>query len=44
MRERGLIEKDASNIRTPLTFADMLYTLRGHIDLVRDMILRRTPG
>ncbi|MDP2826019.1 MAG: TAXI family TRAP transporter solute-binding subunit [Sulfuritalea sp.] len=38
------IEADASRIRTPLTFSDMLYTLRGHIDLVRDMILRRTPG
>jgi len=39
-----LIEKDASNIRTPLTFSDMLYTLRGHIDLVREMILRRTEA
>ena len=38
------IESDASHIRTPLTFSDMLYTLRVHIDLVRDMILRRTPG
>jgi TRAP-type uncharacterized transport system substrate-binding protein len=38
------IEKDASGIRTPLTFSDMLYTLRGHIDLVRDMILRRTAA
>jgi hypothetical protein len=38
------IEKDASGIRTPLTFSDMLYTLRGHIDLVRDMILRRTSA
>ena len=38
------IELDASHIRTPLTFSDMLYTLRGHIDLVRDMIQRRTPG
>jgi TRAP transporter TAXI family solute receptor len=38
------IEKDASTIRTPLTFTDMLYTLRGHIDLVREMILRRTPA
>ena len=37
------IEADASHIRTPLTFSDMLYTLRGHIDLVRDMIRRRTP-
>ena len=38
------IEADASTIRTPLTFSDMLYTLRVHIDLVRDMILRRTPA
>jgi TRAP-type uncharacterized transport system substrate-binding protein len=38
------IEADASHIRTPLTFSDMLYTLRVHIDLVRDMIQRRTPG
>lgn len=38
------IENDASRIRTPLTFSDMLYTLRGHIDLVRDMILRRTTA
>ena len=38
------IEADASRIRTPLTFTDMLYTLRVHIDLVRDMILRRTAG
>jgi TRAP-type uncharacterized transport system substrate-binding protein len=36
------IEADASSIRTPLAFSDMLYTLRGHIDLVRDMILRKT--
>ncbi len=38
------IEADASHIRTPLAFTDILYTLRGHIDLVRDMILRRTPA
>ena len=38
------IERDASAIRTPLTFTDMLYTLRAHIDLVREAILRRTPG
>ena len=44
LEKLDLIEKDASNIRTPLTFTDILYTLRGHIDLVRDMILRRTPG
>ena len=38
------VESDASRIRTPLTFSDMLYTLRGHIDLVREMILRRTTA
>ena len=38
------IEDDASHIRTPLTFSDMLYTLRAHIDLVRDLIARRTPA
>lgn len=38
------IERDASAIRTPLTFTDMLYTLRAHIDLVREAILRRTPS
>jgi hypothetical protein len=38
------IEVDASRIRTPLTFTDMLYTLRGHIDLVREIILRRTTA
>lgn len=36
------IEKDASMIRTPLAFTDMLYTLRVHIDLVRAIILRST--
>jgi TRAP-type uncharacterized transport system substrate-binding protein len=44
LQKLDAIEKDASGIRTPLTFSDMLYTLRGHIDLVRDMILRRTSG
>ena len=38
------IETDASRIRTPLTFSDMLYTLRMHIDLVRAIILRRTTA
>ncbi|MCM2289843.1 MAG: hypothetical protein NDI67_12525, partial [Sulfuritalea sp.] len=38
------IENDASQIRTPLTFSDMLYTLRVHIDLVRAIILRRTAA
>ncbi|MDA8258961.1 MAG: ABC transporter substrate-binding protein [Betaproteobacteria bacterium] len=38
------IEIDASMIRTPLAFSDMLYTLRVHIDLVRAIILRRTTA
>lgn len=38
------IENDAARIRTPLTFSDMLYTLRAHIDLVRDSILRKTAA
>jgi len=44
LQKLDAIEADASGIRTPLTFSDMLYTLRAHIDLVRDMILRRTPA
>jgi len=36
------IEADASRIRTPLAFSDMLYTLRQHIGLVRETILKRT--
>ena len=44
LEKLDVIEKDASGIRTPLTFTDMLYTLRGHIDLVRDMILRRSAA
>jgi TRAP transporter TAXI family solute receptor len=38
------IEADASRIRTPLTFSDMLYTLRAHIDVVRESILRKTAA
>lgn len=38
------IERDANRIRTPLTFSDMLYTLRSHIDLVREVIERKTPA
>ncbi len=42
LKKLDLIDADASNIRTPLAFAGMLYTLRLHIDLVREGILRRT--
>lgn len=38
------IEADASRIHTPLAFANMLYTLRQHIGLVRETILKRTAG
>lgn len=36
------IESDVNRIPTPLAYADMLYTLRSHIDLVRAAVLRRT--
>ena len=36
------IENDVNHIPTPLAFSDMLYTLRSHIDLVRDTVARRT--
>jgi len=32
------IERDVNRMPTPLTFADMLYTLRSHIQLVRDRL------
>ena len=36
------IEADVNRIQTPLAYADMLYTLRGHIGLVRQTVQRRT--
>jgi TRAP-type uncharacterized transport system substrate-binding protein len=36
------IEADVNRIPTPLAFSDMLYTLRSHIDLVRDTVAKRT--
>lgn len=36
------IEIDVNHMPTPLAFSDMLYTLRGHIGLVREAILRKT--
>jgi TRAP-type uncharacterized transport system substrate-binding protein len=35
------IEKDVNHIPTPLAFSDMLYTLRSHIGLVREAIVKR---
>jgi len=37
------IDEDVQHIPTPLAFADMLYTLRSHVGLVRATILRRAP-
>ncbi len=37
------IEASVNRIPTPLAFADMLYTLRGHLGLVRETVLRRMP-
>lgn len=38
------IEADVSHIRTPLAFADMLYTLRQHASLARETIIKRTQA
>lgn len=36
------IETDVHHLPTPLAFSDMLYTLRSHIELVRDKVDKRT--
>lgn len=36
------IEQDVNRIPTPLAYADMLYTLRSHVELVRATMLRKT--
>ena len=36
------VEADVNRMPTPLTFSDMYYTLRSHIGLVRQTILRKT--
>ena len=38
------IESDVNGIPTPLAYADMLYTLRSHIELVRATMLKRTAA
>ena len=37
------IEQDASTLKIPLAFSDLLYTLREHINLVRAELLRLGP-
>ncbi len=44
LQKLDAIEADVSRIRTPLAFADMLYTLRQHTGLVRETILKRTAA
>lgn len=36
------IEQAVNRMPTPLTFSDMFYTLRGHIDIVRTTVMKRT--
>jgi hypothetical protein len=36
------IEAHVNRLPTPLPFSDMLYTLRSHVSLVREAILRKT--
>ena len=43
MEKIDAVEADINRITTPLAFADMLYTLRSHIGLVRETVMRRTP-
>lgn len=38
------IERDVDRMPTPLAFSDMYYTLRGHVGLVRETILRKTAA
>lgn len=38
------IEQDVNRMSTPLAFSDMFYTLKSHIGLVRETILRKTAA
>jgi len=38
------IERDVNRLSTPLGYSDMFYTLRSHIDLVRQTVLRYTAA
>ena len=44
LAQLGRIEADVARVRTPLAFSDMLYTLRSHIGLVREVIQRKAVG
>src|SRR6516162_5958220 len=38
------LEQEANHLRLPVTYATMLYTLRDHIDLVRESLKKRTDS
>lgn len=38
LRKLDTIERDVTTLPTPLAFSDMVYTLRGHVELVRKRI------
>ncbi|HQR04114.1 MAG: hypothetical protein JSR19_09490 [Proteobacteria bacterium] len=40
LQRLDIIERDVARIPTPLAFSDMLYTLRGHIGIVRKALQR----
>lgn len=44
MRRLDDIEREVNHLPTPLAFADMLYTMRTHIALVRGIVLSKTKG
>lgn len=41
LKRLDAIERDVSRIPAPLAFSDMLYTLRGHVEIVRAAIQRK---
>lgn len=44
LKRLDAIERDVSRIPAPLAFSDMLYTLRGHVEIVRAAIQRKFAG
>ena len=44
LKRLDAIEHDVNRLPMPVTFADMVYTLRSHIVLVRQAIERKTAG
>lgn len=44
LKRLDAIEAHVNRLPTPLPFSDMLYTLRMHVGLVREAILRKTQG